>query len=40
MKDVEKKEHPCFCAYAELPAEQRLKDALFIAVARTVEAGA
>ncbi|HBU9358026.1 TPA: hypothetical protein MDH17_000108 [Klebsiella pneumoniae] len=29
VKDVEKKEHPCFCSYGELPAEQRAKDYLF-----------
>jgi hypothetical protein len=28
-KDAEKKEHPCFCPYADLPAEQRAKDYLF-----------
>lgn len=32
VKDVEKKEHPCFVPYAALPAEQKAKDALFIAV--------
>jgi hypothetical protein len=32
VKDVEKKEHPCFVPYSELPASQQLKDALFIAV--------
>lgn len=31
-KDPEKKEHPCFCAYDELPAAQRTKDYLFGAV--------
>jgi hypothetical protein len=29
VKDAIKKEHPCFCAYDELPPEQRLKDYLF-----------
>lgn len=29
IKDAEKKEHPCFCLYSELPAEQRAKDYLF-----------
>lgn len=32
IKDVEKKEHPCFVPYCELPAEQRAKDYLFKAV--------
>jgi hypothetical protein len=32
VKDAEKKEHPCFRPYDELPAEQKIKDALFIAV--------
>lgn len=29
VKDAEKKEHPCFRPYAELPAEQKAKDYLF-----------
>ncbi len=29
VKDAEKKEHPCFVPYDELPREQRLKDYLF-----------
>ncbi len=29
VKDVEKKTHPCFVPYGELPVEQRLKDRLF-----------
>lgn len=32
VKDPEKKEHPCFVPYDELPAEQRAKDALFKAI--------
>lgn len=32
VKDPEKKEHPCFCPYNELPVEQRSKDYLFRAV--------
>lgn len=28
-KDADKKEHPCFVAYEELPIEQRLKDYIF-----------
>ena len=31
-KDSEKKEHPCFVPYGELPVEQRAKDFLFRAV--------
>lgn len=29
VKDAEKKEHPCFCPYGELPIEQRAKDYIF-----------
>jgi hypothetical protein len=32
VKDPEKKEHPCFMPYDQLPKEQQTKDALFIAV--------
>ena len=32
VKDVEKKEHPCFKPYNELPRFQNLKDSLFIAI--------
>jgi hypothetical protein len=32
-KNPDKKEHPCFVPYEELPVEQRLKDYLFAAVA-------
>jgi len=32
LKDAEKKEHPCFVPYEELPFEQKAKDALFIGV--------
>ena len=43
VKDAEKKEHPCFVAYDELPLEQRMKDYIFSAIveafwkARTTE---
>ncbi len=40
MKDAEKKEHPCFVPYAELPAKQRMKDHLFGAVVRTLAGAA
>ena len=39
VKDVEKKEHPCFLPYAELPAEQKRKDALYLNVVRAMAAG-
>ena len=29
IKDPDKKEHPCFRPYAELPEDQRIKDSLF-----------
>lgn len=32
VKDPEKKEHPCFLPYDQLPVEQRAKDYLFGAV--------
>lgn len=32
VKDAEKKEHPCFVPYSELPKEQQTKDYLFKAV--------
>lgn len=32
VKDAEKKEHPCFVPYEELPKNQQLKDYLFKAV--------
>jgi len=34
VKDPAKKEHPCLVPYAELPPEQRAKDALYLAVVR------
>ncbi len=36
VKDPEKKEHPCFVPYTELPPEQREKDALYLATVRAV----
>lgn len=32
VKDAEKKEHPCFVTYEELPPEQQAKDYIFRAV--------
>jgi hypothetical protein len=32
VKDPDKKEHPCFIPYSELPKEQQTKDSLFMAV--------
>ena len=32
VKDFNKKEHPCFVPYAELPPEQKVKDELFVSI--------
>jgi hypothetical protein len=32
VKDPEKKEHPCFCPFDQLPIEQQKKDKLFKAI--------
>jgi hypothetical protein len=32
VKDTEKREHPCFVPYNELPLEQRMKDYIFGAI--------
>lgn len=32
VKDVDKKEHPCFVPYGELPPEQKAKDHIFVGV--------
>lgn len=37
VKDPEKKEHPCFVPYEELPPEQQLKDHLFKAIVGACE---
>jgi hypothetical protein len=34
VKDPMKKEHPCFVPYADLPADQRAKDELYLSVVR------
>lgn len=36
VKDPEKKEHPCFLPYHELPDAQRFKDTLFVATVKGV----
>jgi hypothetical protein len=36
VKDVEKKEHPCFVPYSDLPPAQRAKDKIFTTVVRVV----
>lgn len=38
VKDPEKKEHPCFVPYNELPSEQRAKDHVFVRVVAVVAA--
>ena len=37
LKSPEKKEHPCYVPYDELPAEQKVKDALFVGVVRALK---
>lgn len=32
VKDPELKQHPCLVPYSELPAEQQMKDAIFLAI--------
>ncbi len=36
VKDPEKREHPCFVSYEELPVEQQIKDHLFKSIATTL----
>lgn len=36
VKDPDKKEHPCFIPYSQLPKEQQAKDALFQLAVRSV----
>ena len=36
VKDAEKKEHPCFVPYDELPVEQKAKDHIFGAIVRAM----
>ena len=37
VKDADKKEHPCFAPYGDLPIEQRVKDFLFSQVVRSLK---
>lgn len=32
VKDIEKKEHPCFLPYSQLPELQKVKDVIFISI--------
>ena len=36
VKDTEKREHPCFVPYAELPDAQKRKDDVFVQVVRAM----
>ncbi len=36
IKDPEKKEHPCFVPYAELPEAQKQKDHVFVGVVKVM----
>jgi len=36
VKDADKKEHPCFCEYSQLPTEQKAKDYIFRAVVHSI----
>lgn len=36
VKDSEKKEHPCFVPYEQLPESQKIKDSLFLAIVRAL----
>lgn len=36
VKDAEKKEHPCFVPFGDLPKEQQMKDYIFTAIARAM----
>lgn len=36
VKDPERKEHPCFVPYPELPPEQKAKDHIFVGVVRAM----
>jgi hypothetical protein len=36
VKDVEKKEHPCFVPYDDLPPAQKKKDDIYVTVVRSI----
>lgn len=36
VKNIDKKEHPCFVPYSDLPEDQKLKDEIFVNVVRTL----
>lgn len=36
-KDPAKKEHPCFVPYDQLPAEQKMKDHIFLAIVQVLK---
>ena len=36
LKDPEKKEHPCFVPYDQLPKEQQAKDYIFTAIVKSL----
>lgn len=36
IKDPEKKEHPCFVPYSQLPISQQIKDHIFIGIVRAM----
>lgn len=36
VKDAAKLEHPCMVPYEQLPADQKIKDALFFAIVRAL----
>ncbi len=35
VKDPDKKEHPCFVPYDDLPSEQKMKDYIFVGVVKS-----
>jgi hypothetical protein len=37
VKDPDKKEHPCFVSYEELPPEQRRKDDIFVSTINSMK---
>lgn len=39
VKDVDKKEHPCFVAYADLPVGQKVKDYIFTGIVQAFKDG-